>query len=152
MPAAFEKGVKQMALSTAHYKRCIQTLESSLVLLRPTAPGSIDYEIYRNAVVKGFELTLETAGKLLRRALKLYTANPRSVDELTFKDLLRESGRHGLLGVEAVERWMLYRDNRNTTAHDYGIGFAEATLRLLPGFLTDARELAATLTEKLGDA
>jgi len=29
----------------------------------------------------------------------------------------------------------LYCDNRNKTAHDYGIGFAEETLKLLPDFV-----------------
>jgi len=80
-----------MSLSTTHYARCIQTLESSLSLLGQADADSIDYEIFRNAVVKGFELTLETAGKLLRKALKTYTGSPRSVDELTYKEVLRQA-------------------------------------------------------------
>ena len=36
---------------------------------------------------------------------------------------------------------MKYRDNRNTTAHDYGVGFAEETLTLLPSFISDALDL-----------
>ena len=36
---------------------------------------------------------------------------------------------------------MEYRDNRNSTAHDYGVGFAESTLQLLPQFIIDARSL-----------
>jgi len=31
--------------------------------------------------------------------------------------------------LEEVERWFAYRDNRNDTAHDYGEGFANETLR-----------------------
>lgn len=139
-----------MPLNTAHYARCIDTLESSLLLLQGAAPGSIEYEIFRNAVVKGFELTLETAGKLLRKALKDYSGNPREVDRLTFKELLRHGGKHGLLSVAAVERWFDYRDNRNSTAHDYGVAFAEETLALLPGFIADARTLESTLRERLG--
>lgn len=50
-----------MSLHTEHLARCVQTLEASLVPLRRVPAGSIDCEIYRNAVVKGFELTLETA-------------------------------------------------------------------------------------------
>ena len=42
----------------------------------------------------------------------------------------------------ACERWMEYRDNRNETAHDYGEAFAEATLTLLPDFISDASHLA----------
>ncbi len=139
-----------MAIQTEHYNRCIETLESSLGRLMQAAPESLDYEIFRNAVVKGFELTLELAGKLLRRALKAYSASPREVDQLTFREVLRHAGKHGLLSVDAVTRWMTYRENRNHTAHDYGKGFAEQTLRLLPGFVADARALALTLEDRLG--
>jgi nucleotidyltransferase substrate binding protein (TIGR01987 family) len=113
---------------------------------------SIDYEIYRNAVVKGFELTLETAGKMLRKAIKTYTGDPRAVDELTYKDALRHAAKHGLLETAAVARWFAYRDNRNNTAHDYGQGFAEETLALMPDFLKDARRLETTLRERFADA
>ncbi len=141
-----------MSLSTAHLARCIETLETSLLRLGQVESGSIDYEIYRNAVVKGFELSLETAGKLLRKAIKAYTGQPRAIDELTYKDVLRHAAKHRLLEPEAVERWFAYRDNRNNTAHDYGIAFAEETLVLLPGFIADARVLETVLRERLGHA
>jgi len=51
-----------------------------------------------------------------------------------------------------VTRWFAYRDNRNNTAHDYGKGFAEDTLALMPTFLADARALETTLREKLSHA
>lgn len=140
-----------MHLNTDHFARCIQTLETSLTLLQRSEPESIDYEIFRNAVVKGFELTLETGGKLLRKALKAFTGSPREIDQLTYKDVLRRAAKHGLMDTATVERWFRYRDNRNSTAHDYGVGFAEDTLKLLPGFITDARALEATLRERLGN-
>ena len=139
-----------MHLNTDHFERCIKTLESSLLLLNGAESESIDYEIYRNAVVKGFELTLETGGKLLRKALKAYSGSPREVDSLTFKDVLRHAAKHDLMDTATVERWFAYRDNRNSTAHDYGVGFAEDTLKLMPGFVADARTLEAVLREKLG--
>jgi nucleotidyltransferase substrate binding protein (TIGR01987 family) len=141
-----------MNLRTEHLARCLLTLEKSLEQLQGAPADSIDYEVYRNAVVKGFELTLETAGKLLRKAIKTYTGNPRAVDELTFKDVLRHAAKHGLLDPAAVQRWFAYRDNRNNTAHDYGEGFAEETLSLMPGFLSDARRLETTLRERFGHA
>jgi len=130
-----------MKLDTEHLGRCIQTLESSLERLGDSEPESIDYEIYRNATVKGFELVLEATGKLLRKALQPYFAGSRAVDELYIKALFRHAAKHGLLNVAEVERWFAYRDNRNTTAHDYGERFAEETLRLLPDFIADARRL-----------
>jgi nucleotidyltransferase substrate binding protein (TIGR01987 family) len=141
-----------MSLRTEHLARCIKTLEASLEQLEKHSKDSIEYEVFRNAVVKGFELTLETTGKLLRKAIKAYGGSPRTVDELTFKDILRNAAKHGLLDSGAVERWFDYRDNRNTTAHDYGKGFVEDTLGLMPSFLLDAREIEKTLREKLGHA
>lgn len=141
-----------MSLRTEHLARCIQTLEASLVQLKQAPTGSIDYEIYRNAAVKGFELTLETAGKLFRKAIKLYLGNPRAVDEMTYKDVLRHAARHGLLDAAAVERWFVYRDNRNNTAHDYGEGFAEETLVLMSDFIADARHIEETLRDKFQNA
>lgn len=49
-----------------------------------------------------------------------------------------------------VERWFSYRDNRNNTAHDYGVGFAEETLALMPKFITDVRDIEANLRKKFG--
>jgi nucleotidyltransferase substrate binding protein (TIGR01987 family) len=137
-----------MSLQTDNFARCIETLEVSMLRLRAAEPGSIDYEIFRNAVIKGFELTLETGGKLVRRALQTYEARPRSVDDLTYKDVFRQAAKRGLIDHEAVARWFEYRDNRNTTAHDYGEKFAEKTLALLPAFLADARALESILRTK----
>jgi hypothetical protein len=71
------------------------------------------------------------------------------VDELVFKDVLRFAGKHGLLSNSAVERWFTYREHRNTTARDYGSAFAEHTLKMLPNFISDARQLAQALKEKM---
>jgi hypothetical protein len=130
-----------MPINTEHLNRCIVTLEKSLDSLRRSDKDSIEYEVFRNATVKGFELTLEVSGKLLRKALKPFFASPKAVYALVFKDLFRHGARHGILNTGEVERWFKYRDNRNDTAHDYGRGFAEEPLSLLPGFITDARRL-----------
>lgn len=140
-----------MKFNTDHLQRCIRTLESSLVLLDAAEPDSIDYEVFRNAVVKGFELVLEISGKLLRKSLKAYGGSPKAVDELFYKDVLRHAGKHGLMSPAEIERWFAYRDNRNSTAHDYGEGFARQTLALMPSFLADARSIEAVLRKKFGD-
>ncbi|TAJ94299.1 MAG: nucleotidyltransferase [Gammaproteobacteria bacterium] len=139
-----------MNLNTDHLKRCIDTLESSLALYRKAAPGDIEQEVFRNAIVKGYELTQETAFKLIRRALRDYGHGSRKLDSLPVKELLRTAANHGLMGVTEVERWFAYRDNRNNTAHDYGEGFVKETLSLLPGFLADARTLETGLRARFG--
>ena len=134
-----------MTLNTDNLGRCVETLKQSLILLNKSQLNTIEYEIFRNAVVKGFELTLETSGTLLKKALKPYFANPKEVDQLAFKDIFRHASKHSLLGVNETKRWFEYRDNRNNTAHDYGVGFAEETLKLLPQFLEDATSLKKAL-------
>lgn len=137
-----------MALNVEHLLRTAATLEQALLALDKTpAPDDILFDLYRNAAIKSFELSLETAGKLLRKALKAYGAAPRSVDALVFNDVLRHAGKHAILDEAGVTRWLAYRANRNSTAHDYGEGFANETLKLLPDYLRDVRALAIKLQE-----
>lgn len=135
-----------MALNVDHLLRTAATLEQALLALgRTPAEDAVMFDLFRNAAIKSFELSLETAGKLLRKALKAYGGSPRSVDALVFNDVLRLAGKHGLLDEAGVERWLAYRANRNTTAHDYGEGFANVTLKLLPAYLDDVRTMAVRL-------
>lgn len=131
-----------MNIDTTFYERCILALENAYILLKQVAPESIEYDIYRSACVKEFEIILEQSGKLLRKTLKPYFHSSKEADKLYFKDLFRHAVLHSVITTEACERWYQYRDNRNNTAHDYGVNFAEETLLLLPGFIADASELA----------
>lgn len=140
-----------MSWNVEHLRRTADTLEQAILRLAEVDSGDVLYDLYRNAAIKSFELSLETTGKLLRKALKLYGGSPREVDKLVFNDVLRHAGKHGLLDIAGVERWINYRANRNTTAHDYGEGFANETLKILPDFLKDVRDLALA-TQELFDA
>ncbi len=140
-----------MILNTDHLKRCIQTMQSSLMLYQKEEAGSIGQEIFRNAVVKGYELTQETAFKLIKKALKEFGYGAKKLDSTPVKGLLRFAATHGLMTIEEVERWFAYRDNRNNTAHDYGEVFARETLILLPDFITDVTRLEALLREQFGE-
>lgn len=117
---------------------------------REAETDSIDQEVFRNAVVKGYELTQETAFKLLKRALKDFGHGARKLDATPVKDVLRLAASHELMSLEEIERWFIYRDNRNNTAHDYGEGFAKETLVLLPKFIEDARSLESALRSRFG--
>jgi len=128
-------------ISVEYLERCIETLEKAYKLLLTASEGSIDYEMYRNSLVKGFELTLEQSGKLLRKKLTPYFATKKAVDQLNFKDLFRYALKHSLLTEDEVQRWFKYRDNRNNTAHDYGKSFAEETLSLIDDFIKDAYKI-----------
>ena len=97
-----------MILNTDHLKRCISTLESSLTMYRSAAPESIDQEVFRNAIVKGYELAQETSFKLLKRALKDFGHGGKKLETTPIKEILRLAATHGLITLEEVERWFAY--------------------------------------------
>lgn len=140
-----------MNLNTDHLNRCIKTLRSSLTFYEQATADSIDQEIFRNAIVKGYELAQETSFKLLKKALRDYGHGAKKLDSTPIRDLLRLSATHGLMTLEEVERWFAYRDNRNNTAHDYGENFARETLRLIPGFIDDVTRLEGVLRERYSE-
>ena len=123
------------------YLHHIKTLEQAHNLLLQAEPDSIEYDMYRSACVKEFEIILEQTGKLLRKALVPYFHSPSAVNKLVFKDLFRKASQHELIDIDQTERWLGYRDNRNNTAHDYGKHFAITTLTLLPAFIEDAKAM-----------
>lgn len=137
-----------MNLNTEYYLRCIKTLQNAYDLLQKENPESIQYEIYRSASIKEFEIILEQSGKLLRKILNPYFHSSREVDRLFFKDLFRQAVLRSLISDEVCQRWFKYRDNRNNTAHDYGVNFAEETLVLIPSFISDALHLANLIKEQ----
>jgi hypothetical protein len=136
-----------MILDAERYARCIEVLEASCSLLQKAESDSIEYDMFRNAVVKGFEVTLETASILLRKALKNYAGSSQRIDDLSYKDVLRHAAKHHLMTTDEVERWFLYRNIRENT-DDYGIGFSEDTLKMLFAFIADARRLVSVLRER----
>lgn len=128
-------------INTEYLQKCIDTLRKSYVMIKSAKEGTTDYEMYRNSLVKSFEITLEQSGKLLRKKLIPFFATKKAVDTLSFKDIFRYANKHSLLDEKAVERWFEYRDNRNNTAHDYGVEFAQKTLTLIDVFLADVEKL-----------
>lgn len=114
-------------------------------MLKMTQEDTIDYELYRNSLVKSFEMTIEQSGKLLKKKITPYFPSKKAVDALPFKDIFRAAHKHSLLTDDETERWMKYRDNRNNTAHDYGQAFAEETLSLMEDFLLDAKRLKTVI-------
>ena len=136
---------------TTFLERCLAALGEALNKLEQVDAGDVAYDIYRAACIKEFEIVLEQCGKLLRKRLADYFESNQRADRLTFKDLFRHAAKHDLIDDDAAERWAHYRDNRNSTAHDYGEAFAEKTLKLLPEFIVDARSLVDAIGSPTND-
>jgi nucleotidyltransferase substrate binding protein (TIGR01987 family) len=125
-------------INTDYFNRCIHTLEQAFQALNKQPSESILYDIYRAACIKEFEIILEQTGKLLKKKLKPYFSSSKQADMLNFKDIFRYVAKYGLINLEETERWLIYQDHRNETAHDYGVNFANSILVLLPQFIIDA--------------
>ena len=134
-----------MKIDTTYLERCIAALERAHSLLLESEVDSVEYDMFRSACIKEFEIILEQAGKLLRKALKPYFHSPKEVDRMVFKNVFRNAVLRDLITDEQCERWLEYRDNRNNTAHDYGVNFANETLVFLPQFIIDSMALSAIL-------
>lgn len=134
-----------MNIDTTYLKRCVEALSMAYEKLQNYSTDEIEYDIYRSAVIKEFEIILEQSGKLMKKALQPYFHSSKAVDKLYFKDIFREAGLHSLLEVDEVERWLVYRDNRNSTSHDYGEDLANNTLTLMTQFIIDASKLAKVI-------
>ena len=135
-------------INTEYLDRCLETLQRSYDFIQKAEIGSVEYEMYRNSLVKGFEITLEQSGKLLKKKITPYFASKQAVDKLTFKDIFRYALQHSLLDESSVKRWFAYRDNRNDTAHDYGQMFAEQTLSLVKNFINDVNNLKRIIDDE----
>lgn len=143
--------MRNMKPDTTYYERCISTLEKAYKLLLNADMENVDYDMYRSACVKEFEIILEQSGKLLRKVLKPYFHSSKEADKLYYKDIFRQAVLRSIISPETCERWLEYRDNRNNTTHDYGVNFAEETLKLLPQFIADANALADVIKQQQDD-
>lgn len=135
-----------MAINTEHLDNTLRALESALAHYQAVAgEDAVEQEIFRLAIIKGFELAQEVSFKLIRRRLRDFGHSSRKLEATPVKELLRLAAQHSLLSIAEVERWFGYRANRNNTAHNYGEDFVQATLAILPDFIRDARALAKRL-------
>ncbi len=134
-----------MTLNTDHLDQCINSLEALTGLLAEQKQDTIQYAALRSAIIKEFELTIEVAGKTVRKALKEMDTPPQTIDRLSFKETFRLGAKHSFLDPSAIMRWFEYRGNRNETAHDYGVDFAEKTLKVIPSFIEDAKLLSQAI-------
>ncbi|WP_298406871.1 nucleotidyltransferase substrate binding protein [uncultured Chloroflexus sp.] len=136
-----------MAINTEHLDNTLRALESALAHYQQAVAeqDTVEQEIFRLAIIKGFELAQEVSFKLLRRRLRDFGHSSRKLEATPVKELLRFAAQHSLLSIAEVERWFVYRANRNHTAHNYGEDFVQATLAILPDFIRDARALAKRL-------
>jgi nucleotidyltransferase substrate binding protein (TIGR01987 family) len=107
-------------------------------LARWQTAGVQDEEL-RDACIQRFEYTFELRWKMLQRRLERDLPDARSVDAVSFRELMRSGGERGL--VRDVDAWMTFRDKRNTTSHTYNAAKAADVAAVLPSFANHAQAL-----------
>ena len=81
-----------MTLNVRHIRETLATLEVAVHAVEHTANDDALYDVFRLAVIKSFELTIELIAKLLRKSLRPYGGASRSVDTLSFNETIRFAG------------------------------------------------------------
>ena len=132
---SLESAIKQLEQSLVYYHSDVVQSDPGLVLQ------------LRAAAIQAFEFTYELSWKMLKRYLKITSANPNEIDNMSFPDLIRTGCDRGLL-LSDVKRWKVYRQERGTTSHTYGTEKAQEVFEQVPEFLEEAQFLLKKLRER----
>ncbi len=97
----------------------------------------------RAGVIQNFEFTYELCWKMLKRYLEMVSASRETIDQLSFRDLIRVGAEKGI--VADPERWFEYRRQRNITSHTYDDAKAQSVFETATEFVHDARHLLEML-------
>ncbi len=112
------------------------------------AQASPEDEELRDAVIQRFEYTYELCWKMLKRKIEQDAPNPAEVDQLSFKDLIREGAERGL--VRDPEQWMVFREQRNISSYTYDEKKAASVYRTALQFYPEADALHEELVRRNG--
>lgn len=142
-------GVKQkdIALDLSSFTSAVERFSEGLEELG-RQPGN---SLIRDGVIQRFEFTYELAHKMLRRYLEMTAANPETIDEMVFQDLIRTGNEQGLL-LSDWATWKGYRQSRTDTSHTYNEEKALRVIGKIPAFLRESRFLLEQLRKRTGQA
>jgi len=114
-----------MSMNTDQLQSVLRALETALVLYEraTAAQAATEQEVFRMAIIKGFEVAQELSFKLIKRRLRDFGYTSRRLEATQVKELFRLAAQHGLLSLAEVERWF--------TAT---IGIARLTITVKPSF------------------
>jgi len=122
-------------LDLSSFKKALGSLQRAI----ERAEAARKDEELRDAVIKRFEYTYELSWKMLKRRLELDAPNPADIDQMSFKDLIREGAERGL--VRDPEQWMGFREQRNISSHTYDEKKAASVYKTALNFYPESRVL-----------
>jgi len=132
-----------IALNLSSFEKAMLRLDEAL----QAVAGMPDNTLYRDAAIQRFEFTYELAHKMLKRYLEMTAANPASVDEMAFPDMIRTASEQNLL-QNGWDKWKDYRKARSTTSHTYNETKANEVMEIVPLFLQESQFLYEQLRKR----
>lgn len=103
-------------------------------------------EFIRDAVIQRFEYTYELTTKMIKRYLSIIAADPSSINEMSFQEIVREGYTKGILN-NSWDVWKKYREDRNRTSHGYNEENAIEIARSVQMFYDEAMFLVEKIKE-----
>lgn len=101
-------------------------------------------EYIEDSCIKRFKYTLETSWKLMKKILiKKYG---KDEVELTINNIFRVAQGYGF--IKDWQKWRVYYQKRNNTAHEYNLEKSKDLLKIIPEFLKDTEFLIEAFKEK----
>ena len=134
-----------MKLDLSALERALASLGKAI--LRAAAEPA-DEEI-RDAVIQRFEYSYELCWRMIKRRVEMDAPVPAEIDAMSFNALMREAGERGL--IQDVSRWLVYREQRNTTSHTYDAMKAQSVYQTARQFFPDAQALLQELLRRNDD-
>ena len=125
--------------------KALTTLQESWTAYKNNQNEKPISDIIADSCVKGFEYTMETALKLMRRYLKLEYA--KSDKELTVNNIF-----HFMAGCVMINNWEIWKEyyaKHNDTSHKYNIEKARNLLPIIPQFIQDTNYLLNSFNQTI---
>ncbi|MBL4776047.1 MAG: nucleotidyltransferase substrate binding protein [Mariprofundus sp.] len=122
-----------------------RALKSLLVAIERTEREAED-DMLRDSVIQRFEYTYELCWKMLKRRLEMDVPSPESIDAMSYREMIREGAKRGL--IEDPAAWFGYRQKRNLTTHTYNADVAKDVYQAALEFANDAQRLLAALEQR----
>lgn len=129
------------------YLECIQTFELAFEQLTRAGESSLEFDMFRDASLQEFDTIMEHTGKILRKMLLQFVHSRAVLKSLPYKDIYRKSGQYGLIGVEQIEQWLLFHENRCTPGTEVGERFVQETLPLFTQIRAEAYKILSLIEE-----
>jgi nucleotidyltransferase substrate binding protein (TIGR01987 family) len=95
-----------MSLNFPSLEKATQNFERAITRAKR---NESDSEL-RDAVIQRFEYTYELCWKMLKRQMELEASSPTNIDQLSFRDLIREAAEKGFINDPPA--WFIYREVR----------------------------------------